>query len=472
MSRGPDVAFLGPSLSKPEALALYPDLIVLPPAAMGDVLGAANRYRPHAIGIVDGTFLSNMSVFHKEILYAMDQGIWVLGASSMGALRAAECDDYGMIGVGGIYERLVSGEIEDDDEVALTHADSAAGFRALSDALVTIRSGIAAAVIAGLVSADEAAQLVALQKDRWFPDRRLSSVALDAMSLGIDDTRCSLIREFMKNGVSDPKREDAIALLRRMGDLPAEPVPVADRPDTVMSGVFLACLARDVVVETPDGFSVTFDRIRRYGDLHDQHYAEDMSRARQNQVLVSLSQFLGGAPSETEMALAKAVVCRRMAIAEEDLGAFAIENDLDARGLRVLIGSQALILRLEQSWLGLSRLGMITEPYLNELRLSGRYPAAKAAAALQYAAAAGVAFDTEPTPHALIATQAAIGWDVPGDLATYVDERDLGSLGELLDTISISVRAHRALFGIGLVDVGDDATLLIEDSEPMMSRGR
>ena len=472
MSARPDVVFLGPSLSSADALAISPDVIVLPPAAMGDVLGAANRYRPHAIGIVDGTFLSNMSVFHKEILYAMDQGIWVLGASSMGALRAAECDAYGMIGVGNIYAQISSGAIEDDDEVALTHADAAQGFRALSDALVTIRAAVGSAVGSGLVSPDEGSRLVSMQKDRWFPDRRLSSVSLDAMTLGIDPERCERIREFMRTSVVDPKRDDAIALLHRMRDLPAEPIPVEDRPDTAMSGTFLACLARDVVVETPDGFPVTFDRIRRYADLHEDSYDEDMSRARQNQALISLSQFLGGPPTEAEFAAARATVCRRAGITEDSLEAFALENDLDARGLRVLIGGQALILRLEHSWLGRSRMGMITEAYLNELRLGGRYVETKAGAALQHAAAEGVSFDSPPSPRALIATQEAIGWQAPADFAAYIDERELGSVGELLDAIAVSVRAHRALFGIGLVDVGDDSPLLVEDSEPMMTRGR
>ncbi len=472
MSTGPDVVFLGPSLSTADATELYPNLVVLPPAGMGDILGAANRYRPRAIGLVDGTFLSNMSVFHKELLYAMDQGIWVLGASSMGALRAAECDAYGMIGVGVIYERIRSGDIEDDDEVALTHADRSGGYRALSDALVTIRAGINGAVAVGLLTADQGHTLIALQKDRWFPDRRFSTVAEDARGLGIDPARCASIRDYLRSQVVDPKREDAIALLKRMSELPATPIPAADRPGTVMSGVFTACLTRDVVVQTPDGFSVTFDRIRRYCALHESDYDAAMRLARQNQVLVALSQILGGGPTPDEVAAARRVVCARVGVDEEGLAAYAIDNDLDARGLRVLIVSQAMLLRLEQSWLGRSRLGMVTEPFLNELRLSGRYVEAKASAALQYAAAAGVSFDVEPSAHALITTQSALGWAVPEDLGRYIDEQDLGSIGELLDTMSISVRAHQGLFGIGLVAVDGEQVMVIEDDEPMMTRGR
>jgi hypothetical protein len=107
----------------------------------------------------------------------------MLGASSMGALRAAECDNFGMIGVGEIYAALASGELQDDDEVALTHSDEEFGFKSLSDALVTIRATIAAAHATGLLTQAEADSLVALQKARWFPDRRLSDIASDAAAL-------------------------------------------------------------------------------------------------------------------------------------------------------------------------------------------------------------------------------------------------------------------------------------------------
>jgi hypothetical protein len=471
MTIGPDVLFLGPSLSQEEAKQLYPNVIVLPPAGMGDILGAANRYRPHAIGLVDGTFLTNMSVYHKEILYAMEQGIWVLGSSSMGALRAAECDDYGMIGVGGIYDRLVSGEIEDDDEVALTHADRAENYRALSDALVTIRSAIAGAVAAGLLSESEGAALVAVQKERWFPDRRLSSVTSDAKLLGIDEVRCSALNAFMRSDVVDPKREDAIALLHTMGALPKGPIPVADRVKTIMSGVFNASLARDVVVETDDGFPITFDKIRRYALLHEEDYGQYIREARQMTAMATLSYVLNGPPTDEEMDLARTEVSARVGIPEDQIPDFAARNDIDDRGLDIMLGTQALVLRLERSWLGGARIGLITQPFLNALRLGGRYEEVKAAAALQHAAAAGVTFGSTPTAQALLLTQHALGWPLPANLVDYVDEHDLGTVSELLESINVSVKAHYALFGIGLAGEDPDKPIAFEDSEPMMSRG-
>ena len=466
-----DVVFLGPSMTHAEARAIYPEAVYLPPAAMGDIIGVLRRYRPHAIGLVDGTFLTNMSVYHKELLYAMEQGVWVLGASSMGALRAAECDNYGMIGVGSIYERFVSGELEDDDEVALTHADASAEFRPLSDALVTIRSGLSGAVDAGLLSQDEAATLLECQVERWFPDRRLSHVSVDARALGIDEARCAALKEFMRTRVVDPKKQDAISLLERMRNLPAGPVPPEERVKTVVSGVFSALLSRDVSVETKEGLLVTFDKMRRYAVLHDSQYETNLRRARQTMALAGLSSEIGGPPTVEEIEAARVEVARQVRVDPEDLDAWATSQVVGEAGCRFMLTLQALCLRLESSWLGRARLGMITQPLLNEYRLAGTYDTLKTSAALQIAAAAGVAFDAQPSAESLLRTQAALGWQVPPRLLEYLDDHDLGTLPELLVTIDTSVRAHYGLFGIGLVDDDGQGPSVIEHAEPMMTRG-
>lgn len=471
MTDGPNIAFLGPSLPHSVAQDLYPDLLILPPAAMGDVLGAVNRYRPHAIGLIDGTFLTNMSVYHKELLYAMEQGIWVLGGSSMGALRAAECAAYGMIGVGGIYERFASGALEDDDEVALTHADRSLEYRPVSDAMVTIRSGLAGARTAGLISAEEEAALAAFQKERWFPDRRLSLIGADARALGIESERCEALHAFMRSEVVDPKREDALELLARMAALPEGPTPVEGRVKTVMSGVFSALLMRDVAVEAYDGMHVSFDKMRRYAVLHDDDYTGFLRRARQMQVLAALSMDLGGPPSEEEIEEGRAAAAERAGVEVDQLEDWARELDLDPRGLATLIRVEALARRVELSWLGRARIGMITEPLLNEYRLAGKYPQIKSGAALQHSAAATVHFDTEPSPNSVLRTLAALGWQYPPNIYAYLDDHDLGDIGELLHSAETSVRAHYALYGIGLIDDAGEGSSLFDSSEPMMTRG-
>lgn len=474
MNHGPLVVFLGPSLPHDVAREILPGVVCLPPAAMGDILGAVTRLRPRAIGLVDGTFLANMSVFHKEILYAMDQGVWMLGASSMGALRAAECAAYGMIGVGDIYAAFASGEVEDDDEVALTHGDESTGFTSLSDALVTIRATIFAARDFGLLSAAEADTLIAAQKTRWFPERRLSNVARDAQALGIAPSRCKALNDFVRSSVVDPKRADAILLLERMTQLPDDTIPENQRPRTVKSGAFTAMLARDVVVETSNGMQVTFDRIRRYAALHDPKFDEHMRHTRQELALASLSLWIGGLPSEEERELAVIRIAHRVGVSLDSLDEWAQEQDIDSYAMERMVTSEALVSRLEFSWLGRSRMGAITANYMQQVRISGDYLDLKAAAALQQTAAKGVILEPPPSARHLIASTAAQGtWQIPRDFVEYLDRYDFGSFEELLDAMSVSIRAHHSLFGFGLVDLPEDqqSITVIDSQEPMMSRG-
>ena len=89
------IVFAGPSLAGAD-LSLPEDFVLAPPARQGDVYRAA-RSRPTAIGVVDGYFEGVPSVWHKEILWALSNGIAVYGSASIGALRAAEMQAFDII---------------------------------------------------------------------------------------------------------------------------------------------------------------------------------------------------------------------------------------------------------------------------------------------------------------------------------------------------------------------------------------
>lgn len=96
---GPILVFLGPTLRLPDAQRTL-DAIYLQPVSQGDIILAAHAFRPKAMVLIDGLFEDRPAVRHKEILWALSQGIVMIGAASMGALRAAELHPFGMIGVG------------------------------------------------------------------------------------------------------------------------------------------------------------------------------------------------------------------------------------------------------------------------------------------------------------------------------------------------------------------------------------
>ncbi len=163
------IVFLGPSLPEDEALALVP-CRVLPPARQGDVWRALSL-RPKAIALVDGVFEAQPSVWHHELLAALDAGVAVFGGGSMGALRAAELVQHGMVGVGRIFEAYHRGELVDDSEVALLHADAEHGFRPLSVPLVNVRHAAREARAARVLAPREARALVDAAAALFYQDR-------------------------------------------------------------------------------------------------------------------------------------------------------------------------------------------------------------------------------------------------------------------------------------------------------------
>ena len=207
----PVVVFLGPTLSNDEARDVL-DAEYRPPAAHGDVFRAALR-RPRAIGLVDGVFERVPAVWHKEVLFALSEGVRVYGAASMGALRAAELDAFGMRGVGDVYRAYADGVLEDDDEVAVLHGPAELGYPAVTEAMVNIRATLAAAVDAGVIATESAGRLTATAKALFYKDRTWAAIRSRAHRAGLEAAPLHALQQWLPAGAIDRKRRDAIALL-------------------------------------------------------------------------------------------------------------------------------------------------------------------------------------------------------------------------------------------------------------------
>lgn len=200
--------FIGPTL-RPSELQGW-DVVCLPPAAQGDVHRAA-RQRPRAIGIVDGYFSGAPSVWHKEILWALSEGIPVLGSASMGALRAAELHRFGMRGIGRIFEWYRDGVIEDDDEVAVVHGPAELAYLPVSEPMVNIRSTLARAEAEGVLSADGRLKLETFAKSLFFPQRSWPALLEGTTGVAVDEL--AQFGAWIPDGRIDQKREDALEML-------------------------------------------------------------------------------------------------------------------------------------------------------------------------------------------------------------------------------------------------------------------
>ncbi len=212
--------FAGPTLRREAVLARL-DAVVSGPAAFGDVYRAAHQ-RPTAIAIIDGYFERVPATWHKEILWAMSEGVHVFGSSSMGALRAAELSDFGMVGVGSIFEAFRDGLLEDDDEVAVAHGEAETGYLPVSEAMVNIRATLQRAARDGVVSETTAAELSALAKRTFYAQRCYPELLRAGAAQGLDAAELGRLRGWVKQGRVDQKRLDAERLLEHLGAWLAE----------------------------------------------------------------------------------------------------------------------------------------------------------------------------------------------------------------------------------------------------------
>lgn len=211
------IVFAGPSLwraSLDRWEASDVPIDVRPPAQQGDVLRAVGE-KPWALGILDGYFEWVPAIWHKEILWALSKGVRVYGGASMGALRASELAPYGMRGVGWVYDRFASGELDADDEVTVVHAGADDDYRPLSEPLVNTRATLAAAATEGVIGTGEIDAIVELLRAVHYPDRTRTSLARAAQTVLGSAVSDRLIEWWATNAI-DVKQADAIEMLDRM----------------------------------------------------------------------------------------------------------------------------------------------------------------------------------------------------------------------------------------------------------------
>lgn len=142
--------FAGPTIPAHRIHSIAPAVRVHPPARHGDLLrlGCVPR---DVVVIVDGVFHQAASIRHKEILALLADRVHVLGASSMGALRAAELSAFGMRPVGAIAHDYIAGVLDSDADVAVAHLGDETHAQ-VTEAMVNIRRAVSVAVAHATIS--------------------------------------------------------------------------------------------------------------------------------------------------------------------------------------------------------------------------------------------------------------------------------------------------------------------------------
>lgn len=225
--------FVGPTLPVDEKLLGHQAVRRLPPARHGDLFDTAIADTDTVV-VIDGLYHHSPALRHKEILAVLARGVRVIGAASIGALRAAELWPFGMGGVGNVYRSYRNLEIVGDDEVAVGQ-DPATG-RALTWPMVNCRYVINLAVNSRILTGTQAAQLLEALHAIYYPQRSYAAIRAVCRDLGTIafadwiGEQCSEDPYF-----GDIKRSDALTAVRAAlyGPDPCGPVPAALHTDSV-----------------------------------------------------------------------------------------------------------------------------------------------------------------------------------------------------------------------------------------------
>lgn len=206
------IIFTGPSISKQEIQQMLSfDVEIKNPIKRYDLENIPNQQE--LIAIIDGVFFSQLAVSAREIIILLKKGITILGSSSMGALRAAELNIYGMLGIGDVYEMYKSKEVQSDDEVALIFTKDT--YRAISEPVINIRYSIKKAIERGILNNQEGEKIIEVARSVYFPKLNYYGLFMLLENV-IPQNTLEQYKGFVEANreMLDVKRQDAIRLIK------------------------------------------------------------------------------------------------------------------------------------------------------------------------------------------------------------------------------------------------------------------
>lgn len=265
------------------------DAIILPPAQQGDIAAAALQ-GPDTLILIDGLYHQKLAPWHKEILFALEQGCRVIGAASLGALRAVECARYGAEPVGLIAEWYANESCTDDADVAVAHAPVEQGSKCHTIPIVNLRATLEALAADGLFRFHDIPGILDQARAIYFAERTWSTLKPIFDNLG------KLEFTWVQHNYIDQKTRDAEAAILHASSVAA---PIPTLPETIHTAHLAALLANDLPIGNGER-------------LH--HLAIEREAATDRHLVAELAQCLGLRPDTHAIRAASSKMWERLGI--------------------------------------------------------------------------------------------------------------------------------------------------------------
>jgi TfuA protein len=181
---------------------------IRPPIKHGDLQQLLADTKSAPVVICDGIFAGNLAITPRECIQFITSNRILIGCSSMGALRAADCFKRGMVGVGEVFMGYILGRYKSDADVATLYEEESKSELTVSlvHADIAIRSAIGSEEIR---STTYKSCIRALRLLPWW-ERYLGSVIEIVETAWDSPAILAKTREVLANKSLHPKAVDAL----------------------------------------------------------------------------------------------------------------------------------------------------------------------------------------------------------------------------------------------------------------------
>ena len=195
------VLFAGPSVCGLERRLDNVD--VRGPARRGDLLGASGG---ELVVLLDGFFGADLAVTPRECMDLMETGAYLVGACSIGALRAAELNHNGMIGIGQVYLYFRTTPLARDADIATAYVPGGTEEATLSQ--YQVRYVLQYAVSERLITDEEALKMLGESEGVYWAMRTWAKLN-DVWSGRVSERAIRAFEGLYIDDRHHPKRSDA-----------------------------------------------------------------------------------------------------------------------------------------------------------------------------------------------------------------------------------------------------------------------
>jgi TfuA protein len=210
---------------------------IRPPVRSGDLdrLGDGRT-----VAIIDGVLEPDAVLSLCEIRRALQRGMKVQGAASLGALRAYEAHRDGMEGSGWVFQEYLSGRINGTEEISVAY--DPLSHCPLTIPLVNVRFCLHQLVSQGVVALCEVEKAMSDLKCLPIEERNRRALLLQLVQIfGRERLKAAFKDAAGMN--SDIKRRDACEMLQRMAARPVRQGHVHDSDGSMVTGRVLEASA-------------------------------------------------------------------------------------------------------------------------------------------------------------------------------------------------------------------------------------